>query len=68
MLESVERDGVQAECWSRTIKAMSELFGQSSLWVANYLLDLPKESFNEMLVIYGGEYWGKRLEELGGAK
>jgi hypothetical protein len=65
--KDIERDYAQTQCWNKTIKALTKLFEKSDLWVAEYLLGLSKERFNETLILYGGE-WGKRLEELGGAK
>ena len=64
---SVKRDRAQAECWSRTVKELVKQFKKSEIWVADYLLALSDERFNDTLILYGRE-WGVILKDLGGAR
>lgn len=67
MIKEEQRDRAQGECWSKTVKATSELFGWNNTKTARHLLDLPKERLMEYFKLYA-PHWAKVLEENGGIK
>ena len=68
--KDVERDGLQEKCWSTVFKYYKELFGDSDLKIARYLLEKMEKDPERVINVFGLYYpnEARRLRELGGIK